>query len=97
MDQYTLISACCCNSIKSHCVTARGPYATAMGSNWHPDCFCCSSCCQPLSNVTFVIEGSDVYCEKCYKQGVAPICEACQQAITGVSMAVIMSHHFDPW
>ena len=67
-----------------------------MGSNWHPNCFCCSSCSQTLSNVTFVIEGSDVYCEQCYKQGVAPICEGCQQAITGVSMTVIMLHHFDP-
>ena len=62
----------------------RGPFATAMNSNWHPDCFCCSACSQPLSNTTFVIEANDVYCEQCYKNSVAPICEGCQQAITGV-------------
>lgn len=56
-----------------------------MNSNWHPACFCCSACSQPLSNTTFVIEGNDVYCEQCYKHSVAPICEGCQQPITGVS------------
>jgi len=63
----------------------RGPFVTALGKNWCPDCFHCatSSCCKPLIDVGFVEEQGNLYCEDCYEKFLAPTCAKCGNRIKG--------------
>ena len=68
-------------------VSSRGPFVTAMGKCWCPDCFVCANpkCGMKLIDIGFVEEGGFLYCEKDYALYFAPHCAKCGEPIVGVS------------
>lgn len=58
---------------------------TALGRNWCPDHFLCSSgnCRKSLQDIGFVEEQGKLYCEHCYECYMAPICRKCGHRIKG--------------
>ncbi len=60
----------------------EGPYTTALGKNWHPDCFRCAACDKPLA-AQFFERGNKPYHEECFHQQFSPRCAGCNQPITG--------------
>ena len=65
----------------------RGPFVTALGKCWCPDCFVCANpqCRCKLLDIGFVEEAGQLYCEKDYAEFFAPHCDSCGKAIIGVS------------
>jgi len=63
----------------------RGPFVTALGKNWCPDCFCCATtaCRKHLLDVGFVEEQGNLHCEDCYEKFFAPTCGKCDKRIKG--------------
>ncbi|XP_020597424.1 protein DA1-related 2 isoform X2 [Phalaenopsis equestris] len=58
-----------------------GHYLSCMGTFWHPQCFRCYSCAQPISETEFSLSGSYPYHKKCYKELHHPKCDICNQFI----------------
>jgi len=42
-----------------------GRTINAQGKKWHPDCFQCSQCAQPIAAESYVVLESKPWCEKC--------------------------------
>jgi len=63
----------------------RGPFVTALGKCWCPDCFVCANpqCRCKLLDIGFVEEAGQLYCEKDYAEFFAPHCDSCGKAIIG--------------
>ncbi|XP_075250583.1 PDZ and LIM domain protein 7-like isoform X2 [Convolutriloba macropyga] len=63
----------------------RGPFVTAVGKNWHPECFKCAICGVNLQDEGFVQDDStgQLLCEKHYNSMFAPPCYKCNQRIVG--------------
>lgn len=59
-----------------------GRYVTALGGTWHPDCFVCAACGQPLVG-SFVRHDGLALHDACYAEQVAPRCRGCGQPIRG--------------
>lgn len=58
-----------------------GHYLSCMGTFWHPQCFCCFSCSQPIRETEFSLSGSQPYHKSCYKELHHPKCDVCHQFI----------------
>ncbi|XP_077217208.1 LIM domain-containing protein HDR3-like isoform X2 [Tasmannia lanceolata] len=58
-----------------------GHYLSCMGAFWHPQCFSCHACGQPISEPQFSLSGSDPYHKSCYKELYHPKCDVCHQFI----------------
>ncbi|KAK8800935.1 hypothetical protein WA588_001763, partial [Blastocystis sp. NMH] len=57
-------------------------YAIAVGSyNYHPNCFVCSRCREPLKESNFSIKNGILYCKKCYAEEFRKKCAVCRQVI----------------
>ncbi|XP_063712031.1 PDZ and LIM domain protein 7-like [Symsagittifera roscoffensis] len=63
----------------------RGPFVTAVGKNWHPDCFKCNVCGINLQDEGFVQDDStgQLLCEQHYNSMFAPPCYKCGDRIVG--------------
>lgn len=63
----------------------RGPFIIALNRTWCPDHFHCNNahCKTQLIDVGFVEEQGQLYCETCYEQFLAPICNKCNVRIKG--------------
>ena len=60
-----------------------GSQLIAYGSEfYHDSCFCCKSCCQPISNGFIEHEGSS-YCKKCHHDLFSEKCVQCGLPVTG--------------
>jgi len=61
-----------CNlSIKNDCVNA-------MGQTWHPECFCCFHCKQPIGTSGFHIEDGNPYCTAHWNELFTTKCYGCE-------------------
>ncbi|XP_021769067.1 protein DA1-related 2-like isoform X2 [Chenopodium quinoa] len=58
-----------------------GNYLGCMGTFFHPECFCCRSCRQPITEHEFSLSGKDPYHKTCFKELTHPKCEVCHQFI----------------
>ncbi|XP_015877352.3 protein DA1-related 2 isoform X2 [Ziziphus jujuba] len=58
-----------------------GNYLGCMGSYFHPQCFCCSLCRQPITESEFSLSGRDPYHKTCFKELAHPKCEVCLRFI----------------
>ncbi|KAM1406678.1 hypothetical protein ACFXTH_001326 [Malus domestica] len=58
-----------------------GNYLACMGIFFHPQCFCCRSCGQPIVENEFSLSGRDPYHKSCFKELSHPKCEVCHQFI----------------
>ncbi|XP_058826696.1 LIM domain kinase 1 isoform X2 [Topomyia yanbarensis] len=83
-----LSCASCYNSI------AKNDYVSALGQEWHNDCFRCSVCDIHLSNWYFEKEGL-LFCKDDYWAKYGECCQQCAQVISGPVM-VAGDHKFHP-
>lgn len=58
-----------------------GRFLSCMGAVWHPQCFRCRSCREPISDYEFSMSGNDPYHKSCYKELYHPKCDVCEQFI----------------
>ncbi|KAF3777814.1 DA1-related 2 protein [Nymphaea thermarum] len=58
-----------------------GRYLSCMGAFWHPQCFRCHACGEPITESEFSLSGSDPYHKHCYKELHHPKCDVCHHFI----------------
>ncbi|KJE94429.1 hypothetical protein CAOG_05072 [Capsaspora owczarzaki ATCC 30864] len=67
------------------CATCNQPISdqilTALGGQYHPECFKCVECQSGLHGKTYFGEAFKSYCEPCYHKKFAPKCAACSKDI----------------
>ncbi|XP_050292721.1 LIM domain kinase 1 isoform X2 [Anthonomus grandis grandis] len=69
-------------------------FISALGQEWHMDCFRCSACDAALSNWYFEKDGL-LFCKDDYWSRYGEACQQCSQVITGPVM-VAGEHKFHP-
>ncbi|KAG8389976.1 hypothetical protein BUALT_Bualt01G0035400 [Buddleja alternifolia] len=66
-----------CNSDIGH-----GRFLSCMNAVWHPECFRCRGCKQPISDYEqFSVSSSHPYHKACYKESHYPKCDICKHFI----------------
>nr|XP_018686648.1 PREDICTED: protein DA1-related 1-like [Musa acuminata subsp. malaccensis]XP_018686649.1 PREDICTED: protein DA1-related 1-like [Musa acuminata subsp. malaccensis]XP_018686650.1 PREDICTED: protein DA1-related 1-like [Musa acuminata subsp. malaccensis]XP_018686651.1 PREDICTED: protein DA1-related 1-like [Musa acuminata subsp. malaccensis]XP_018686652.1 PREDICTED: protein DA1-related 1-like [Musa acuminata subsp. malaccensis] len=65
-----------CNTEIGH-----GRFLSCMDAYWHPECFRCHACSQPISDYEFSMSGKYPYHKSCYKELYHPKCDVCKQFI----------------
>ncbi|GAV91517.1 LIM domain-containing protein/DUF3633 domain-containing protein [Cephalotus follicularis] len=65
-----------CNTEIGH-----GRFLSCMGAVWHPECFRCHSCNQPINDYEFSMSGNRPYHKSCYKENHHPKCDVCNNFI----------------
>lgn len=63
-----------------------GSALEAIGAQWHPDCFCCSICQQPIKEVDFAIIDDKPAHEACRPK---PDCTRCHKPIQGMFLTAM--------
>uniref|UniRef100_A0A0C9RHT7 TSA: Wollemia nobilis Ref_Wollemi_Transcript_19811_1816 transcribed RNA sequence n=1 Tax=Wollemia nobilis TaxID=56998 RepID=A0A0C9RHT7_9CONI len=58
-----------------------GRFLSCMGAVWHPQCFRCRACGEPISDYEFSMSGNDPYHKSCYKELYHPKCDVCDRFI----------------
>ncbi|KAI3460284.1 hypothetical protein Pfo_016947 [Paulownia fortunei] len=61
--------------------TGHGRILSCMNAVWHPECFRCRGCNQPISDYEFSVSGSYPYHKACYKESHHPKCDICRHFI----------------
>jgi len=61
----------------------RGDCINALGSQWHPEHFCCAYCQKSFTSGNFFEYGGKPYCETHYHQQTGSLCSGCGKPITG--------------
>ncbi|WOH02923.1 hypothetical protein DCAR_0522313 [Daucus carota subsp. sativus] len=59
----------------------HGRFLSCMGSIWHPECFRCHACHQPIADYEFSMSGNYPYHKFCYKEHYHPKCDVCNHFI----------------
>ncbi|URE22688.1 T-complex protein 1 subunit [Musa troglodytarum] len=65
-----------CNTEIGH-----GRFLSCMDAYWHPECFRCHACSQPISDYEFSMSGKYPYHKSCYRELYHPKCDVCKQFI----------------
>ncbi|CAK9158735.1 unnamed protein product [Ilex paraguariensis] len=65
-----------CNTEIGH-----GRFLSCMGAFWHPECFRCHACNQPISEPEFSMSDNHHYHKSCYKEHHHPRCDVCKNFI----------------
>ncbi|KAJ6848205.1 protein DA1-related 1-like [Iris pallida] len=65
-----------CNTEIGH-----GRFLSCMGAVWHPECFRCHACNQPISEYEFSMYEDHPYHKSCYRERHQPKCDICKQFI----------------
>ena len=60
-----------------------GKYLSALGTNWHPEHFCCAGCGRALKDGHFHLHNGSPFHSECYSQLIAPHCLYCGKALMG--------------
>jgi len=56
-------------------------FSEAMEKKWHINCFCCTTCHEPLASGIFYELDNNPYCEIHYYAGIGRLCQECQKPI----------------
>ncbi|XP_051120139.1 protein DA1-related 1 [Andrographis paniculata] len=59
----------------------RERFLSCMGAVWHPECFRCRACNQPISDFEFSMSENSPYHKLCYKNLHHPKCDICKNFI----------------
>ncbi|XP_057541864.1 protein DA1-related 1-like isoform X1 [Amaranthus tricolor] len=59
----------------------HGRYLSCMGGFWHPECFRCHSCNEPITDYEFSMSRNRPFHKLCYKEQHHPRCDVCQNFI----------------
>ncbi|KAK9083027.1 hypothetical protein Scep_029498 [Stephania cephalantha] len=73
-----------------------GNYLGCMGTFWHPECFCCYHCSQPITEHEFSLSGNRPYHKSCFKELHHPRCEVCHQFIP-TNGAGLIEYRYHPF
>lgn len=73
-----------CNTEIGH-----GRYLNCMDAVWHPECFRCHTCNQPISDYEFSVSGNRPYHKSCHKEQHHPRCDVCNFYIPTNSAGLI--------
>ncbi|KAG8642565.1 protein DA1-related 1 isoform X2 [Manihot esculenta] len=73
-----------CNAEIGH-----GRFLSCMGAVWHPECFRCNACNQPITDYEFSMSGNRPYHKSCYKERHHPRCDVCNNYIPTNSSGLI--------
>ncbi|KDP38455.1 hypothetical protein JCGZ_04380 [Jatropha curcas] len=65
-----------CNTEIGH-----GRFLNCLNAFWHPECFRCHACNQPISDYEFSMSGNYRYHKSCYKERYHPKCDVCKYFI----------------
>ncbi len=66
----------------------HGQYYQALDANWHPECFCCAGCGQPITSQGFLTRRGKPYHPECLHEKYSPRCSGCSQPIEGEYISV---------
>ncbi|XP_020526595.1 protein DA1-related 2 isoform X2 [Amborella trichopoda] len=80
-----------CNSAVGY-----GRFLSCMGAVWHPQCFCCHACGEPISDPQFSLSGNDPYHKSCYKELHHPRCDVCREFIP-INKAGLIEYRSHPF
>lgn len=58
-----------------------GRFLSCMNAVWHPECFRCHACNEPISDYEFSMYGNHPYHKSCYKERYQPKCDVCKKFI----------------
>uniref|UniRef100_A0A7C9ENY7 LIM zinc-binding domain-containing protein n=1 Tax=Opuntia streptacantha TaxID=393608 RepID=A0A7C9ENY7_OPUST len=64
-----------------HGEIGHGRYLSCMGGFWHPECFRCHACNEPISDYEFSMSRNRPYHKSCYKEQHHPRCDVCKNFI----------------
>lgn len=59
----------------------HGRYLSCMGGFWHPECFRCQACNEPISDYEFSMSRNRPFHKACYKEQHHPRCDVCKNFI----------------
>ncbi|KAA8547301.1 hypothetical protein F0562_003835 [Nyssa sinensis] len=59
----------------------HGRFLSCMEAFWHPECFRCHACNQPISDYEFSVSGNHPYHKTCYREQHHPRCDVCKNFI----------------
>ncbi|XP_021718530.1 protein DA1-related 1-like isoform X1 [Chenopodium quinoa] len=59
----------------------HGRYLSCMGGFWHPECFRCQTCNEPISDYEFSMSRNRPFHKTCYKEQHHPRCDVCKNFI----------------
>ncbi|KAJ3695556.1 hypothetical protein LUZ60_000933 [Juncus effusus] len=74
----------------------HGRFLSCMGAVWHPHCFKCNSCSQPIYDYEFSMSGNRPYHKSCYKEQHHPKCDVCKQFIP-TNMSGLIEYRAHPF
>lgn len=74
----------------------HGRFLSSVGSVWHPECFICHACSQPISDYEFSMSGKHPYHKSCYKENYHPKCDVCKEFIP-TNMAGLIEYRAHPF
>ncbi|KAH6761791.1 LIM domain-containing protein [Perilla frutescens var. hirtella] len=82
-----------CNSQIGH-----GKFLSCMGGVWHPECFRCHACDQPISELEYSMSDNRAYHKSCYMELNHPKCDVCKNFIpmNGAGLIEYRAHPFWP-
>lgn len=81
-----------CNAEIGH-----GRYLSCMGAVWHPECFRCHSCNQPITDYEFSMSGNFPYHKSCYRERHHPRCDVCHNFIPTNTVGLIEYREHPFW
>ncbi|KAF5451396.1 hypothetical protein F2P56_026508 [Juglans regia] len=73
-----------CNTEIGH-----GRFLSCMGAVWHPECFRCRACNQPITDYEYSMSGNHPYHKSCFKEQNHPRCDVCKNFIPTNSAGLI--------
>ena len=68
-------------SCKKCKMPVEGACVNALDASWHPKCFVCTKCKDPLKG--FIAKDEKPYCKKCYEEEFSKTCDICSKPIKG--------------
>lgn len=72
-----------------HTDIGHGRFLSCMGAVWHPGCFRCNGCNEPITDYEFSMSGNRPYHKSCYKEQHHPRCDVCINFIPTNSSGLI--------
>ncbi|XP_065059889.1 LIM and senescent cell antigen-like-containing domain protein 1 [Rhopilema esculentum] len=88
----------CCNSCGEYVI---GRVIKAMHANWHPDCFRCELCKDPLADTGFIKNAGRALCKRCHAaekaKGGRYLCNRCHTYIEEGGHIMYMGEPVHPW
>ncbi|KAL0535973.1 hypothetical protein IC582_024903 [Cucumis melo] len=67
----------------------HGRFLSCMGAFWHPECFRCNACNEPITDYEFSMSDNRPYHKSCYKEQHHPRCDVCRNFIPTNSSGLI--------